>query len=181
MKIYTKQGDSGQTGLFGGPRVPKDHIRIRAYGELDELNSVLGLVMIEIASSPLGAKIQRIQGELFQLGAELATPTGKSPGIQLIGDTHTAQLEREIDEMEAALPPLTTFILPGGSRSAATLHLARTLSRSAERGVVALHHEEPVRQEVLRYINRLSDYLFVCAREANRLAGEIDLPWIAPR
>jgi cob(I)alamin adenosyltransferase len=186
MKIYTKQGDAGQTGLYGGPRVPKDHLKIRSYGTLDELNAVLGVVLAEAASlkgkgADLQARLLRLQSELFQLGAELATPSGKNPGIALIEAQHIEKLENEIDAMEAELSPLKTFILPGGTALASQLHLARTVSRRGEREIISLHREESLRPEVLKYVNRLSDYLFVCARFANHLAGVEDVPWIAPK
>ncbi len=189
MKIYTKQGDQGETGLFGGIRVPKDHLRIRTYGTLDELNSILGMVISRIDESEshdgrfvgLKARLLRVQGELFQLGAELATPRGKSPGIELISMDRVDELEHEIDQMEEKLSPLKTFILPGGSRLAAELHLARTVSRRAEREVVVLHRAEPQREDIMQFMNRLSDYFFVCARFANSLHECEDTPWIAPR
>jgi cob(I)alamin adenosyltransferase len=181
MKIYTKKGDAGETGLFGGERVRKDHLRIRVYGTFDELNAVLGLALAEPGADGLRERLARVQSELFQLGAELATPPGKNAGIALVGDADVERLEREIDAMEAGLAPLKTFILPGGSRLSAALHLARTVSRRAERELVVLHRDEPVRPEVLRYVNRLSDYLFVSAREANRAGGVEDVPWVAPR
>jgi cob(I)alamin adenosyltransferase len=178
MKIYTKKGDEGQTGLFGGERVPKDHLRIRTYGTLDELNAVLGVVLASPSvGSELRQRLLRVQNELFQLGAELATPRGKDAGIALVRDADTEQLEQEIDAMEKTLAPLKTFILPGGSPASAHLHVARTVSRRAERELVALHRVESLRGEVLRYVNRLSDYLFVSARFANHEAGKADVPW----
>lgn len=182
MKIYTKKGDEGQTGLFGGDRVSKDHLRIRSYGTLDELNAVLGLALATNLSgdASLSARLLRLQGELFQLGAELATPRGKTVSTDLIGDSHVLQMEKEIDEMEKGLAPLKSFILPGGAPLSAQLHFARTVSRRAERELVVLHRAEPLRAEVLQYANRLSDYLFVAARYANHLAGTSDIPWVAP-
>jgi cob(I)alamin adenosyltransferase len=177
MKIYTKKGDQGETGLFGGDRVPKDHLRIRAYGTLDELNAALGLA----APGPeFGDRIRRIQGELFQLGAELATPRGKTVSIALIEAPHVSRLETEIDAMEKTLPALTHFILPGGTATASAFHLARTICRRAERELVILHRAEPLRAVVLEYVNRLSDYLFVCSRFANATAKVADVLWIAP-
>jgi len=182
MKIYTKKGDTGETGLHGGGRVPKDNLRISTYGTLDELNAILGMVTSDkTLPADLKLRLTRIQAELFQLGAELATPIGKSVGIALIGQTQIEAMEYEIDRMEVALSPLKTFILPGGSLSAAQLHLARTVSRRAERELVTLHRTEPARPEVLQYVNRLSDYLFVCARFANFESGMADIPWIAPQ
>ncbi|MFZ9596583.1 MAG: cob(I)yrinic acid a,c-diamide adenosyltransferase [Bdellovibrionia bacterium] len=182
MKIYTKTGDAGETALFGGHRVSKDDLRIRAYGSFDELNAILGLIVTEVGfAEPLFERVFRLQGELFQLGAELATPRGKSVFIDLLSAQQVEQLEREIDEMEAQLKPLKTFILPGGSRASALLHLARTVSRRAERETITLNRAEPLRPLVLQYINRLSDYFFVMARTVNRLGGHTDVPWIAPR
>lgn len=186
MKIYTKKGDAGETGLFGGSRVAKDDLRIQAYGTLDELNATLGLALSQLtasreANSDLSARLLRIQGELFQLGAELATPAGKSSGIHLIHEPQVIQLEHEIDAMEAELSPLKTFILPGGSYEAGLLHLSRTVSRRFERELITLHRAEPLRPQVLHYANRMSDYLFVCARFANHQVGKKDVPWHAPR
>lgn len=180
MKIYTKKGDAGETSLYGGVRVSKAHMRIRTYGTYDELNSVLGLVLTEKElPEVIKTRLTRVQGELFQLGAELATPDGKQTSSPLIGEGEIQNFEHEIDEMEALLPPLTHFILPGGTRMGALIHLARTVSRRGEREVVVLHQAEPLRQEVLQYINRLSDYLFVTARFANLKAGGQDVPWVA--
>lgn len=186
MKIYTKQGDAGETGLYGGARVPKDDLRIRAYGTLDELNAALGLVLAEKRlDASLRPKLTRLQGALFQLGAELSTPRGRKLSVDGIGDAETAELEREIDAMEAELEPLKNFILPGGGPAAAALHLARTVSRRAEREAVSLNRAEPLRAEVMRFLNRLSDYFFVCARYANHKSGIADVPWVptgkAPR
>lgn len=182
MKIYTKQGDAGETGLFGGPRVPKDDLRIRAYGTVDELNAALGLVLCQPdLPKELAEPLCRVQSELFQLGAELATPRGKGLPIEPVAEARITALEKEIDAMESTLQPLKTFILPGGTAGSSALHLARTISRRAEREIVSLHRQDPQRLEVLRYMNRLSDYLFVCARYANRLKGIEDVPWKAPR
>jgi cob(I)alamin adenosyltransferase len=182
MKIYTKNGDAGETGLFGGVRVSKDDLKIQTYGTFDELNSVLGLVLSHSeVSARLKPVLGRVQSELFQLGSELATPPGKNVGIALIEEAHTQKLENEIDELEKALPALQTFILPGGSPVSALLHLARTVSRRAERALVTLNRTEPQRPEVLQYVNRLSDYLFVCARFANFERKITDIPWIAPK
>lgn len=181
MKIYTKKGDQGQTGLFGGSRVPKDHLRIQAYGTLDELNSALGWALAERSlPDEIRKRLVRVQGELFQMGAELATPADKKVSTALVTELHTGALEREIDQMESALSPLTSFILPGGSESAARLHMARTISRRAERECVTLGGTEPLRPELLTYLNRMSDYLFVSARYANHLLKVADVPWHAP-
>jgi cob(I)alamin adenosyltransferase len=182
MKIYTKTGDAGETGLFGNVRVPKDDHRIRTYGTIDELNATLGLALSEPGvPSDLAVRIRRIQGELFQLGAELATPRKKSVPTAVIDESHVAALESEIDQMESRMPELKTFVLPGGIRLASLLHLARTVSRRAERELTGLHRAEPCRTEVLSYVNRLSDYFFVTARYANHLANVPDIPWVAPK
>ncbi|HUP57583.1 MAG TPA: cob(I)yrinic acid a,c-diamide adenosyltransferase [Bdellovibrionota bacterium] len=181
MKIYTKKGDAGETGLFGGARVPKDDLRIRAYGSFDELNAVLGLILAESGlPKVLHERLTRTQSELFQLGAELATPRGKTLSMAMLGDAETQAMEKEIDEMEKALPALKTFILPGGARASALLHLARTISRRAERELVTLNRAEPQRPAALAYVNRLSDWLFVCARFANLKAKLPDVPWVTP-
>lgn len=171
MKIYTKRGDTGETGLLGGDRVPKDHFRIQAYGTVDELNAALGLI-----SAP-ELSLTRIQGELFQLGAELATPRGKALSMATLGAPEVQKLEAEIDAMEKKLPPLTQFILPGGVLPAAQLHVARTICRRAEREMVVLHRAEPLRPVVLEYMNRLSDYLFVASRFLNHRVGVSDVVW----
>jgi cob(I)alamin adenosyltransferase len=182
MKIYTKKGDAGETGLFGNVRVSKDDLRIQSYGTFDELNTVLGMTLCEAGvQGALKDRLSRIQGELFQLGAELSTPRGKNSGMELINSQQIEQLEVEIDGMETRLQPLKTFILPGGSKASALLHFARTVCRRGERALVTLNRAEPQREEVLQYINRLSDYLFVCARFANHEAAQDDVPWIAPK
>jgi cob(I)alamin adenosyltransferase len=182
MKIYTKKGDTGETGLFGNVRVPKDDHRIRTYGTIDELNAVLGMALSEPGvPSELATRIRRLQGELFQLGAELATPRRKSVPTAMIEDAHIESLEKEIDEMESRMPALKTFVLPGGIKLSSTLHFARTVSRRAERELTGLHRAEPCRPAVLKYVNRLSDYLFVSARYANYLANVPDIPWVAPQ
>ncbi|MGK5089686.1 cob(I)yrinic acid a,c-diamide adenosyltransferase [Bdellovibrionota bacterium FG-2] len=178
MKIYTKTGDKGETGLIGGSRVPKDHLRIEVYGTLDELNSHLGLVLCGLADqSPLYSPLHKIQRSVFDLGSELATPpNGKLAGT-LLGSAEILALEQEIDQFETQLEPLKHFILPGGCRTASHLHLSRTVCRRAERAAVHLHHLEPLRAEVLNYLNRLSDFLFVSARLANHLEGVAEEKW----
>lgn len=180
MKIYTKTGDRGQTGLFGGTRVSKASARVASYGDVDELNSVLGLIAAHEQDAAVRAQLERIQGELFTLGAELASTPDKavSPGVDLLADSEIERFEHEIDALERDLPELKSFVLPGGSPQAARLHLARTACRRAERGVVALAAHEPVRPEILRYLNRLSDLLFVMARHANFRAKVADVPWL---
>lgn len=177
MKIYTKTGDDGDTGLFGGPRVRKDAPRIEAYGTVDELNAVLGLARAEGLPADVDGLLARIQNELFDLGAELATPEPERLGDLRLGPADIAGLEAAIDRHEADLAPLKTFILPGGTRAAASLHLARTVCRRAERRVVSLAADEPVSRHLVVYLNRLSDLLFVLARTANRAAGGADIPW----
>lgn len=188
MKIYTKVGDAGQTSLFGGTKVSKADLRIRAYGGLDELNAFLGLAVTELSSGDFPAEIQkrlqRVQEELFQLGAELATPPGKNVGIPLIDENDVKQLEIEIDEMDERLAPMKNFILPGGTKFAAFTHVARTVCRRTERDLVSLEHSlqeanppQSLRPVVIQYINRLSDYLFVTARWINFLSNVQELPW----
>jgi len=179
MKIYTKTGDLGETGLFTGPRVRKDDPRIEAYGTVDELNAVLGLVRCEELPVEIDALIAGIQHTLFDLGAELATPDPASRGTDLVSVGHIEALEVAIDNYEAGLPPLKAFILPGGATGAAWLHLARTVCRRAERHVVTLMGEEnaELSPQVLIYLNRLGDLLFVLARAVNHTAGHGDIAW----
>lgn len=182
MKIYTKTGDRGDTGLFGGARVSKASARVEAYGNLDELNAALGVCRAHGLPAEIDAVVASAQVDLFALGAELATVSGKeaSLGIALVGDAEIARLEGAIDASEAQLPPLKSFVLPGGAAGAASLHLARTVCRRAERSLVALRDQDPVRGELVIYLNRLSDLLFSLARQANLRAGVDDVPW-SPR
>jgi cob(I)alamin adenosyltransferase len=178
MKIYTKTGDKGDTALFGGQRVPKDNLRVEAYGTVDELNSVLGIVLADYNDSGIELVLRPIQMKLFALGAELATPDpGRASSIPHVGRGDTAELESVIDSLGAALPPLQNFIVPGGTPAAARMHFARTVCRRAERAVVHLSHQEPVGDEVIAYLNRLSDLLFVLARHVNAKAGVQEVPW----
>jgi cob(I)alamin adenosyltransferase len=183
MKIYTKTGDRGETGLFGGARVSKASARVDTYGEIDELNSVLGLARCEPFDGALDNLLAEVQSQLFNLGAELSTaPDSKvALGIPLVSEREIEQLERAIDHYEAELPALKTFVLPGGTRTAASFHLARTVCRRAERKLVALTQHETIRDEAIRYLNRLSDALFVFARLANHRAGVVDVPWLSGR
>jgi cob(I)alamin adenosyltransferase len=185
-RIYTRTGDSGETGLFGGGRVRKDSPRVEAYGTVDELNAVLGVARQSLESESMWAEIDqfvvRVQHQLFNLGAELATPQPAAHGTNLVADAEIAWLEQAIDNWEQQLAPLRTFILPGGSPAAAHLHWARTVCRRAERLVVQLADGElaageSIRGEVIRYLNRLSDALFVAARAANATAGVADVNW----
>ena len=194
MKIYTRTGDDGTTGLFGGARVSKASLRVDAYGTLDEANAFIGRVRLEISrldhptqaagmtAAQINALLGRIQSDLFTLGAELATPADKDAKLSLkmalLEDTDGAALERAIDAAEEGVPPMQSFVLPGGSPAAADLHLARCVVRRAERLLIALQHVEPVRPALVVYLNRLSDLLFVLARRANHLAGVADMPWV---
>lgn len=179
MRLYTKTGDDGTTGLFGGTRVDKDHDRVEAYGTVDELNSLLGVVRAAGPPREMDALLEVIQHDLFALGAELACAPGKEVRLAChpVGGPEIAALERAIDAAEEALPPLRNFVLPGGSPSASALHHARTVCRRAERRVLSAGRAEPVRGELVVYLNRLSDLLFVLARRANQLAGLADVPW----
>ena len=183
LKIYTKTGDRGETGLFGGARVPKDDARVEAYGDVDELNSVLGMAVAASRDEELVAGLLAIQTDLFTLGARLATPAPEdggrdNPWIPQLDPERVAELERWIDRAETELEPLKTFVLPGGTASAASLHLARTVCRRAERRVVALSRAATIDAGVVVYLNRLSDLLFTLARLANRREGVEDVPWI---
>lgn len=180
MKIYTKTGDNGTTGLIGGSRVAKSDPRIDCYGTVDELNAVIGLAAV--ASGPgLLEQLRNIQAELFVIGSHLATPEGSrhTAALPPLGEQSIRRLEAEIDVAEAAVPPLRNFILPGGSELAARLHVARTVCRRAERVVVGYALGHPLQGRIVEYLNRLSDWLFVQARAANRSAGVDDVPWIS--
>lgn len=182
MKIYTKTGDDGETGLFAGPRVAKDHPRIEACGTVDELNAALGHAVALDPPQEVAQLLVRVQHELFALGAELSSPQPQACGLVLIEDEHVVYLERTIDRFEAELPPLDQFILPGGSLASAALHLARSVCRRAERRVVSLRRAEPegTADRLVRYLNRLGDLLFVLARSANAACGCGDVKWIKP-
>ncbi len=178
MKIYTKTGDTGQSSLYGGKRVSKDDIRLEAYGTIDELNSTLGLVISGLETKELENDLRNIQSDLFRLGSELAVPAGQTiTGFTPLDNTRTIWLEQAMDKMSDTLPPLKSFILPGGTKLAAYLHLARTVCRRAERRVVNLASQETIRPEIITYLNRLADYLFVLARFANTQTGVVDIPW----
>jgi cob(I)alamin adenosyltransferase len=177
MKIYTRTGDDGSTGLWGGVRVSKDDDRIAAYGALDELNAALGVCRAAGLPPAIDDVVAALQHDLFALGAELASPGAPPRGVALVGDAELQRLEASIDEFEAQLPPLREFILPGGTAGAAALHTARGQCRRAERDAVALARAATVRPQVLAYINRVSDLLFVLARAANAAAGVADIPW----
>ena len=179
-RIYTRTGDGGETALGDGSRVPKTAPRVASYGTVDELNATLGLARLH-ADGSLGGDIDRIQNDLFDLGADLATPgadrdAAGRPRLRIVA-AQVARLEAEIDAMNAGLAPLRSFVLPGGTPLAAGLHLARTVCRRAERLTVALAAAEPVNSEAVRYLNRLSDWLFVAARAANQ-GGAGDVLWV---
>jgi len=181
MKIYTRSGDEGQTSLFAGGRISKSHLRLQAYGTVDELNAVLGLAASAGVGGSVAGPLERVQGELFVLGADLATPLDAQPKwLVRVSAEMTARLEQEIDVWQAALPELHNFILPGGAMGGAFLHQARTVCRRAERWLVALQEHEAINPEALRYLNRLSDWLFVAARAANQEAGQLERIWQAP-
>ena len=178
MKIYTRTGDAGQTSLRWGERVSKDALRVEAYGTVDEANAFVGnaLALLPAEAGELRGMLTRIQRELFDVGADLAVPPNKEKGEQLkVTPEMITALEHEIDALEAGLDPLRTFILPGGTPAAAALHTARTVARRAERRVVTLMAAEPVDDVLLKYLNRLSDFLFVAARAANKLEGRDDI------
>lgn len=186
MKVYTKTGDKGTTALFGGTRVPKDHIRIESYGTLDELNSWIGLIRDQDITHTHKTVLIEIQDRLFTAGAILATPPDKETlkngqprlNIARIKDEDIAYLETSIDEMEAGLQPMTHFVLPGGHTTVSYCHVARCVCRRAERLSVQLSHEEPIDENVLRYLNRLSDYLFVLARKLSAELQAEEVKWI---
>ncbi|HEX2621184.1 MAG TPA: cob(I)yrinic acid a,c-diamide adenosyltransferase [Phototrophicaceae bacterium] len=178
MKIYTKTGDTGTTSLFSGGRVPKTHLRVEAYGTVDELNSVIGVARALGTSDQTNIRLEQVQNQLFHLGADLATPLDAKAEWVVRVDTATIDwLENGIDQMTAELPSLKQFILPGGTPAAAQLHVARTVCRRAERLVVALMDEEKIGEHPLVYLNRLSDWLFTLARWENQQAGIAESTW----
>jgi len=178
VKIYTRTGDTGETSLFDGTRARKDDPRVDAYGEVDELNAWLGLVRASSPGAPVDAELAAIQRDLFALGAQLADPADKLAARvtkAIVSDPEVARLEQTIDRLDAALPPLRRFVLAGGTPAGAALHVARTVCRRAERRIVAL--DPPVDPVLVRYINRLSDLLFVLARAVNHRAGAPETEW----
>ena len=179
FKIYTKTGDKGETGLFGGKRLPKYHLRIEAYGTVDELNAHLGLVRDSLADEATRDVLKEIQDRLFTIGANLASDPDKSMSTPDLLDSDIEALEQQMDQMDAHLPPLKNFILPGGHPSVSHCHIARTVCRRAERQVVALAANEPVEEILLRYLNRLSDYLFVLSRKIAQDLGVEEVSWFA--
>lgn len=171
-KITTRTGDAGETGLGDGSRVPKDHPRVAALGDIDELNSALGLVLAEELPKEVRAVLSEVQQDLFDVGGELSIP-----GHAMLGPDQVSHLEKAVETWNKGLPPLKEFILPGGSRAAAAAHLARTICRRAERSVVALGRKDKISEHVRQYLNRLSDLLFVAGRVLNRAAGVGDVQW----
>lgn len=182
MKIYTKVGDKGETSLFGGKIVGKDNLRVECYGTVDELNSLLGLALTEIKDSKVSELIQAIQNDLFVLGGELATPNeadAENKNLTQINDNNIKLLETKIDYFENKLTPLKQFILPGGSKSASFLHVARSVCRRCERLIVSLSKNDKINKFIIIYLNRLSDLLFVLARFENNVNQIADIPWNA--
>jgi cob(I)alamin adenosyltransferase len=181
MKIYTKTGDAGETGLFGGGRVPKDDARVAAYGDVDELNSALGLVRATAPTDFYDDLFESIQRDLFAIGGHLATPDPAKVRAALekaaLSEERVERMEAVIDQADQELPPLRAFVLPGGTPKAAALHLARTVCRRAERSTVRLSHQAEVHELFVIYLNRLSDLLFTLARLANHRAGQSDVTW----
>lgn len=180
-RIYTKTGDTGDTALFGGGRTRKSAPRVAAYGEVDELNAVLGAAALRVTDGWIRWRLQLVQADLFAIGAHLATPPARegrrTPQLPPLPEERAAEMERWMDEASAALPELRSFILPGGGEGGAALHVARTVCRRAERSVVALAGSDVVPPPILIYLNRLSDFLFVAARRENALAGVPERPW----
>lgn len=177
MKIYTKTGDKGETGLIGGVRVPKSNIRIEAYGTIDELNSCLGVVATSVLKTPEEKVLANIQERLFTIGSILASAPDSKMIVPDLKESDVLELENHIDKMNEELPPLKNFILPAGSQSVAFAHVARCVCRRAERIIVALNNEEPIEALILEYINRLSDYLFVLARYIGLRENVKEVPW----
>jgi cob(I)alamin adenosyltransferase len=180
MKIYTKTGDGGETGLFGGERVPKNAIRIEAYGTIDELNAFIGLTIIEVSDKGVKDLLQKIQNRLFSIGADLATPDDektKKLNVFRTPEEYYLFLEKEIDNYQSKLKELRNFILPGGTRGAALLHICRTITRRAERMVVALNNTVKIGNNIIIFLNRLSDLFFVLARFDNAISGTPDIKW----
>ena len=184
MKIYTKTGDKGETSLYGGARVSKAAARVESYGTLDELNAFIGLAKAEISDEKVLSQLQKIQFDLFTVGSEAATPTdkmllanGKNRLDLMISEKEITELELWMDDFDAELEPLKFFILPSGGKAAATVHVCRTVCRRAERAMVFLNETEEVRPELIKYLNRLSDYLFILARYISKISGEKEDYW----
>jgi cob(I)alamin adenosyltransferase len=181
QRIYTGTGDEGDTGLFGGGRVPKSHPRVEAYGGIDELNAIIGWTLTQVRHAPIAERLARLQPDLFAIGAHLATQRrsgGNAPRLPELPVERIAELEQWIDAAEEELPELSAFVMPGGSPGGAALHVARTVCRRAERGVVQLAQSDEVDSTIIVYINRVSDLLFVWARLENQHAGEPEKQWL---
>ncbi len=185
MKLYTRRGDGGETGLFGGGRVPKDDRRVEAYGTVDELGAVLGVAEAQLADARIQGTLTTIQGDLFAIGAHLATPPPRAgrppPRLPPLPLARIAEMERWIDAAESETPPLRRFVLPAGTVGASHLHHARAVCRRAERRCVALAAHAELDPGIVRYLNRLSDYLFAAARLANHRDGRADTEWRGER
>ena len=184
FKIYTKTGDKGETSLYGGTRVSKAAARVESYGTLDELNAFIGLAKAEISDEKVSSQLQKIQFDLFTVGSEAATPTdklilanGKNRLDLMISEKEILELEHWMDDLDAELEPLQFFILPSGGKAAASIHVCRTVCRRAERAMVYLNETEEVRPELIKYLNRLSDYLFILARYISKISGEKEEYW----
>ncbi|MDE6347503.1 MAG: cob(I)yrinic acid a,c-diamide adenosyltransferase [Bacteroides sp.] len=179
MKIYTKTGDKGTTSLVGGTRVPKTHVRLEAYGTVDELNAQLGLLVTYLLDQEDRTFLQQVQNSLFAIGSHLATDREKTglKAASIIRPEQVEQLEREIDRLDVLLPPLSAFVLPGGSRGAAVCHVCRTVCRRAERRILALAEQAEISSELLAYVNRLSDYLFILSRKMNQDEKKGEIFW----
>lgn len=183
MKIYTKGGDKGETGLFGGERVPKDFERIEAYGTIDELNSYIGLAVLEIKDIEIRILLEKIQNYLFVLGSDLSTPDNEKNSkfnIPRITEEYIGILEKDIDYFDSRNDELKNFIIPGGDKGSVKLHVCRTICRRAERRVVTLSKKENIGDNILIFLNRLSDLFFVLARYQNKISGIEDTKWISP-
>jgi len=179
-RIYTKTGDRGETSLFGGERVPKDHLRLEAYGTVDELNSCLGVCINSAASDGVKSLLLELQNRLFDAGSDLATPLDYnriSYTVPRISEVHVAMVETAIDRFDGELPELKSFILPGGSEAAARLHVARSVCRRGERAIVALRNTSEINPNLIIFMNRISDLLFVLARYENKVSGSGDVNW----
>lgn len=178
MKIYTKTGDTGTTSLFGGRRVSKSDLRIETYGTVDELNSYIGLLRDQPGNSSRKKLLVEIQDRLFTMGSMLATEPGNTKvKIPILSESDIQFLEKQIDDMESSLPAMKSFVLPGGHQSVSFCHVARTVCRRAERLAVALHGIEPIDELVIKYLNRLSDFLFVLSRKMTQELGAEETPW----
>ena len=176
-KIYTKTGDAGETSLFGGKRLSKHHVRIEAYGTVDELNAHLGHLLDRLPDGSARAFLLEVQHQLFNIGSQLAADPEKDFEMPGISTSDIEAVEQHIDRMQSGLPPLKQFILPSGDPDASFCHIVRTVCRRAERRIVALHEQSPIDEEILRYLNRLSDYLFVLARVIIHATGKSEVTW----